>query len=500
MAKKKTPSSADPSARHQFRAVIDIGSNSIRLVIFDGPRRAPLSICNEKALCGLGRDLEPGGTLNPDAVAEAIATLKRFKLILNAYSNPPVQAIATSAVREASNGADFVEMVGELGFDVDIITGEEEAQLAAYGVMAVEPDADGLIGDMGGGSLELVAVKNSTMAGSVSMPIGPLSLMREGVSDLKNAQKVIDEHYSKTKLIKQKTFKTIYTVGGAWRTLARIHINLKHYPLSVLHHYELSAQSAIETCDLVARQSRRSLEEVPGISRKRVDTLPIAALALKALLLKVKAERVVVSAGGVREGLLLRALSDEERSIDPLYAAAEFYSARYSPNEKFGPAVLKIIDPLFSDIAKPCRRLLPIVTMLTDIAAYSHPDLRGRQAFDTALSAPFVNLSHEDRVWIALVLYCRYDGRNAAFPNERAISLLSWDRQQSAAQVGLALRFLASLAPKSPKLLKEVTLKKTDSELIFSATDDFVSLMGESPRKRLDALATALEREMVVEG
>lgn len=485
-------------SKHRFRAVIDIGSNSVRLVIFDGPKRAPFPICNEKALCGLGRDLKPGGTLNAEAVTEAMATLRRFKLILDAYSNPPVYAIATSAVREASNGAEFVDAVQSLGFEVNIIAGEEEAELAAFGVLSVEPDAEGLVGDMGGGSLELVAVKDGQMNGSVSMMIGPLSLMREGMSDLKSAQKVIDTNYAKTKLIKQNTFKTIYTVGGAWRTLARIHMNLRQYPLSVLHHYELSSQSMIETCDLVARQSRRSLEEIPGISRKRIDTLPIAALALKSLLINVKAERVVVSAGGVREGLMLRDLPVEERSLDPLQAAAKFYGERYSPNDKFGPAVLKIIDPLFSDITIECRRMIPIVTRLTDIAAYAHPDLRGRQAFDTALSAPFVNLSHEDRVWIALALHCRYHGRSAALPNERAISLLSWDRQQSATQIGLALRFLGSLAPKSPKLLKEITLKKTDDELIFKASEDFISIMGESPRKRFDALADSLERTPVV--
>ena len=414
------------------RAVVDIGSNSVRLVIFDGPLRAPMAICNEKALCGLGRDMTDEGTLNPASVADAIATLKRFRMVLRAYGDPQTQTFATSAVREAKDGEPFVAAIRDLGFDVSIISGAEEAELAALGVLAVEPDARGLVGDMGGGSLELISIKKGAAGQNVSLPIGPLSLMREAGGDLKAAQKSIERALRDTKFLRRGSFDCLYTVGGGWRSIARIHMNLKHYPLSVLHHYELSTASAVEVCDLVARQSRRSLEVVPGISRKRIDTLPFAAIALKALLLEMGAKRMVVSAGGAREGLLYRALTTEQKSADPLLEACRFISRRFSPEPSFGAAAFAVVAPLFKDHASVSSRILEAASELVDIAAFSHPDHRGKQAFESALSAPFVGVTHKERVWIAYVLYCRYCGRNASFPNEQAISLLTWDEQQAA--------------------------------------------------------------------
>lgn len=475
------------------RAVVDIGSNSVRLVIFDGPLRAPMAICNEKALCGLGRDMTEDGSMNPASVADAIATLRRFRMVLRAYGDPQTQTFATSAVREAKDGKAFVAAIRDLGFAVSIISGAEEAELAALGVLAVEPGARGLAGDMGGGSLELIALKKGTAGQSVSLPIGPLSLMRETGGDLSLAKETVERALKNTKFLRRDSFDSLFTVGGAWRSIARIHMNLKHYPLSVLHHYELPAASAIEVCDLVSRQSRRSLEVVPGISRKRIDTLPFAAVALKALLLEMNAKRMIVSAGGAREGLLFKALSAEQRGADPLLEACRFFARRFSPEPTFGAAAFGVVAPLFHEHANVDIRILQAASELVDIAAFSHPDHRGKQAFETALSAPFVGVTHAERVWIAYVLYCRYSGRNASFPNEQAISLLDWDEQQSAMQAGLALRFAATLAPKSPKLLKGCVLTRTDEHLSFSAPGNHEALIGETPRKRLESLAGAFE-------
>ena len=494
----KNDKKARPDAGPGRRAVVDIGSNSVRLVVYEGPARAPLAICNEKALCGLGRDVADDGSLNPESVANALAILKRFRLLLRAFDEPPVQAIATAAVREAKDGEAFVEAVHKLGYDVSVISGEEEAGLAALGVASTVPGAKGVVGDMGGGSLELVVLKNGATRDSVSLPIGPLSVMHAVGEDHAKAEELIAAEIGKVKFLSGRKPQTLYAVGGAWRSLARIQMNLKHYPLSVLHHYELTRASAIEVCDLVARQSRRSLEEVPGISRKRIDTLPYAAMALKSLLNAMRADRMVVSAGGVREGLLFRDLASEARKEDPLLAAAQFFAGRYAPNPAFSAAALSAVAPLFRDGSGVAPRILKATATLVDIAAYLHPDLRGKQAFDTALSAPFWGLSHADHVWIALALYCRYRGRNTPPPNERALGILDWEAQQSATQAGLAFRFVSSLAPKSPQLLEGCRLEMTNDGLMFAAPADYEDLMGETPRKRLDALAAAYDTQAVL--
>ena len=196
------------------RAVVDIGSNSVRLVVYDGPLRAPIPICNEKALCGLGRDMTPEGGLNPAAVADALATLARFRHILDDLGRPQTHVIATAAVREAQDGATFVEAASALGFDVDVISGAEEGELAAYGVVSVEPGATGIVGDMGGGSLELAILQDGETGDRTSLPIGPLSLMRAAKGDAKTAVKLIDEHLDKVDFIRPGAFDTLYAVGG----------------------------------------------------------------------------------------------------------------------------------------------------------------------------------------------------------------------------------------------------------------------------------------------
>ncbi|MEZ5893954.1 MAG: hypothetical protein R3C58_12530, partial [Parvularculaceae bacterium] len=247
----------------------------------------------------------------------------------------------------------------------------------------------------------------------------------------------------------------------------------------------------MEVCDLIAKQSRKSLEEIPGITKRRIDTLPYAAMVLKTLLTQMKAKKVVVSAGGLREGLIYRQLSPEARAEDPFYSACRFYAARLSPDPMFGAAAFPALEPYFSvDDAKGAR-LRHGVCLLTDIGAYFHPDLRGRHAFDTALRAPFPGVSHEERVWAALALYHRHEGRTAS-PKDEAMHLLPPEAQQRAVQYGIALRFIAALAPKAPKALKGCSLERDGAAALFRAPADRDALMGETPRRRLDSLASAL--------
>ncbi|MEX6633967.1 Ppx/GppA phosphatase family protein [Hyphococcus lacteus] len=488
-----TTKTSETMSRDSRRAVIDIGSNSVRLVVYDGPPRAPVAICNEKSLCGLGRDMTEDGMLNPSSVEDALMTLARFRHVLDDLGNPPVRAIATSAVREAHDGPQFVEAARALGFDVDVVSGKEEGELAALGVLSVEPNAAGLVGDMGGGSLELAVLNNGTVKDRVSLPIGPLSLMHDVGSDFKLAQKIIDKHLSSVKFIKPGAFDTLYSVGGAWRAVARIHMSIRGYPLQVLQRYEMTVSQTIEVCDLIARQSRKSLEEIDGIPRRRLDTLPFAATVLKTVLKSLNIKKVVVSSGGVREGLLYQQLSKTVRKQDPFHVASKFYAARLSPDPAFGEVAYQVLEPLFSPTNGAHQRLRYGASLLCDIGAYFHPELRGRHAFDTALRSPFVGVTHVERLWLALALFHRHQGRSVTPPNEQALSLLSDEERNSAVQYGSALRFITALAPKSPSSLEGCSLEQRGDEIIFRAPNDRQALMGETPRRRFVSLAAAFD-------
>ena len=480
-------------------AVVDIGSNSVRLVIYSGPRRSPIAICNEKALCGLGRDMRPDGSFNPEAVETAIATLARFRRILNEHGNPRTRVIATAAVRDAKDGDAFTAAVRKLGFDPVVISGAEEAELAAYGVISLEPAVSGLIGDMGGGSLELVSLKDGEIEHAASLSIGPLTIMNRIGDDIDRAIDHINSELDSVDWLKDKSAKTLFSVGGAWRAVARIHMRLRKYPLAVLHRYEMTRSDIFDICGLIARQSRQSLEEIPGIPRRRLDTLPIASLVLRTVIERAGIERAIVSSGGVREGILYRDLKKEERAVDPLIATARFYAQQLSPDPGFGEAAFSVLDPLFADDSKQQRRLRYATAVMTDIGAFSHPDHRARHAFDTALRASLVGLSHEDRVAIALALFRRHNGRMEELQDAHVVGLLSWDDQQRAQRIGAALRFIASFSPRVKTPLAGCSLHLENGSLILRAPADHAVLMGETPSKRFNALASAFDAVPVTE-
>jgi exopolyphosphatase/guanosine-5'-triphosphate,3'-diphosphate pyrophosphatase len=472
-------------------AVIDIGSNSVRLVIYDGPRRAPFPICNEKALCGLGRDMDDGGALNPQAVDGALAILARFKTLLSQHGDPPTHVVATAAVREAKNGMEFVRRVEKIGLQIDVIPGAEEARLSGLGVASFEPGASGLVGDMGGGSLELIRLERGDIRETASLSIGPFRLMKHSKGDLKAAAKEVDQALAALKWLKRADTAALFAVGGAWRAIARINMQLRHHPLAVLHHYEAPARQMLEICDLVARQSRSSLEETPGVSSKRVDTLPFAAVVLRSLINAADCERLIVSAGGIREGLLYDALPEAVRREDPLIAGARYLGRRFSPDAGMGDAVADLTGPLFRNESLAHRRLRIAACLLTDAGAYFHPDLRGVQAFDTALRAPFYGVTHPERAAIALSLFCRHDGANEAAPEPQILAMLSDDERRRAVQVGLALRFASAFAPKAPQALRMSTLTADGERLTFRTSARLKSLIDDVARRRLDALAAA---------
>lgn len=486
------PTSPDLPAFQRIRqAVIDIGSNSVRLVIYDGPLRAPFPICNEKALCGLGRDMSDEGRLNPKAVDSALEVLARFKRLLSEHGDPPTRTVATAAVREATDGAEFVERIRALGLSVDVIGGGEEATLSSYGVISFEPGATGLVGDMGGGSLELVSLKNGEMGEAVSLSIGPLRLMQQTKGDLKSAAKIVEKAFDGVSWLKQKKDDTIFAVGGAWRSIARVNMQLHRHPLPVLHHYEMSGKQAIETCDLVSRQSKSSLEVTPGISSKRIDTLPYAAVVMRTLIDAVGLKTVSISAGGLREGLLYRDLPEEIKAFDPLIAGAAYLGVRMSPEAAMGEAYCAFTAGAFVDDAPAQKRVRIATCLLADIGAYFHPDMRADQAFDTSLRAPFYGVTHVERAAIALSLFCRHAGAKSPASAAALIAMLNEGEQKRATQIGLALRFGAAIAPKAPHALRRCSLEKDDKRLTFVAPLSLKPLYDETARKRHDALASA---------
>ena len=226
---------------NQERAgVLDIGSNSIRLVVFRGNGVAPLPEFNEKALCGLGNEIQKTGKLSKTGRVSAIENIARFAKIIEKMNLRQLHVIATAAVREAADGKQFVAELEQLfNFSVKILSGKEEAYFSALGVISTFAKSKGLVCDLGGGSLELVKIDNGRAYECASLPIGSLRFDEINEFSRSKILSLIDEQLDSVKWLQDVTPNSIYAIGGAWRSLARLHMEFANYDLKVIHGYSV---------------------------------------------------------------------------------------------------------------------------------------------------------------------------------------------------------------------------------------------------------------------
>ena len=494
-------SHAGPADQQTARvAVVDIGSNSIRLVVFDRPSRSPLPVFNEKVLCGLGRGIATTGRLNDAGVELALANLLRFVRLAQTMQVRRLDLLATAAVREAANGAEFVsEVERRCGVPVQVLSGEEEARFSALGVVAGIPGADGLMGDLGGGSLELVALDKGVLGGHITLPLGPLRLMENAVGDREAARATIDAQLDRVPWLTDLRGRAFYPVGGAWRTLARIHMEQVRYPLHVIHHYAIARRQAEDLARVIGRLGKRSLASMSGLSRRRIETLPFAALLLERLLRRLRPERIVFSAHGLREGHLFSQIPPGEQDQDPLLAACAEIAATESRFGAPGPLLQEWIAPLFPQEGPAEHRLRLAICQLSDIAWREHPDYRASQAYMRILRLPVSGIDHFDRAAAAFTIAIRYGGNADASEMQPVRALLSEDAKRRATVMGLALRLAYSLSGGTPELMRRTGLTLTKDAVTLMLPNGNGVMLGEAVQRRLEALGRALNRSPKVE-
>jgi exopolyphosphatase/guanosine-5'-triphosphate,3'-diphosphate pyrophosphatase len=496
------PSWAPPisaTTRNSDAAVIDIGSNSVRLVVYALEGRSIWTIYNEKVLAGLGRDLAATGRLSPEGAATALAAIRRFRAVLDAARPAEVFVAATAAVREAVDGAAFVRQVKqEAGFQVRVLSGEEEARYAALGVLAGAPDADGVVGDLGGASLELVRLTPSGAGEGVTLPLGPFSL---GPFDPDRVRQAAQRGLAP--VAEAFACDTFHAVGGAWRNLALLHMRMSDYPLHVVHQYEISRGEALDAVRVIARQSKRSLEAIPGMSKKRSETLPYAALLLEALIEQLRVSRVAISAYGVREGLLFEAMPPRVRGLDPLVEGAAALGARQGAAEDLGAALETWLAPAFATLPSVFgpndRRLTAAACRLAELGARLHPDHRADLVFEQVLRAPLAGQTHAERCFLATSAYARHT--SSFDPPERSTlgRLLSSERLHRARVLGAAVRLGCDLSGRNASLLAHAKLRLSDQGVVLSADKGWADmLLGEQTARRAKTLADLLGRKLVL--
>lgn len=479
-------------ARDKRVAVIDIGSNSIRLVVFDGLKRAPATIYNEKVLCGLGRGLQSSGRLSLEGVDLAVPNLMRFTALARAMGIGRIEMIATAAVRDAEDGAEFRAGVEkQCGHPIRVLSGEEEAEFAALGVIAGNPTADGIMGDLGGGSLELVDVSNGEVRHSTTLALGPLRIMESCGDDRQAARDMIDNALAQVDWLAAGKGRSFYPVGGAWRNLARLHMEQSKHPLHAIHEYTINSEDALKLARVVSRLGKSSLSGIQNVSRRRRETLPMASLVLARLLRRVQSEEVTFSTFGLREGFLFNQLPEEVRRQDPLLVAAEEIAEREGRFGGIGEALMRWSNPLFADKNEEETRLRLTACHLSDLAWREHPDFRALQALQRILHYPLVGIDHPGRAFVAYTVFLRYGGAPDAKEAAPGAALLSERWRTRAIVLGAALRLAYRVSGATRRVLEESSLKVDGKLLELQLPDDGSVPDGEAVQRRFKVLAQA---------
>jgi len=489
------------SPQHPPRfGVVDLGSNSVRLVVYEGLLRNPHAIFNEKAVLGLGRGLHSTGLLNEEAAAQTLTVLGRYHALARGMGADPVEVLATAAVRDASNGQAFMASLAEImpGARVTVLSGDEEARFSAEGLLLGVPQADGVLGDLGGGSLELVRLVQGRIMETISLPIGTIRLAERAEGDMVRARGVAEAELKRVPWLGGGAVKDLFLVGGTFRAMARMHIAQTGYPLSIVHHYAIRREEARDLAGVMMNAPRKSLERMPAAPSKRVGDLPFAAVVMRRLLRASGAARVVFSANGLREGWYGRRLHAAERMRDPLLAAAQEIGLRLGRDAGLPPALLRWTEPLVEEgDTEPALRTA--ACWISDNGALDHPEYRAEQAFFRLLRLHGVGLDHHARAFLALVAALRYEADPTAAYLAPARLLLSAASVRRAEILGAALRLAFTLSGGVPSLLDATLLERRGRRLTLRLEQGAGVFAGESVLRRLEALALTLGLDPALE-
>jgi exopolyphosphatase/guanosine-5'-triphosphate,3'-diphosphate pyrophosphatase len=490
-----------PRKRASSVAVIDIGSNSVRLVVYQAMARSLVSIFNEKTLCGLGREVQTTGLLAPDAVAKALTSLRRFRALCKVMKVGRVHAIATAACRDATNGADFIAKAQRIcGVPIEILSGAREAKLSALGVVSGIHNPDGIVGDLGGGSLELIDVRGSRVRSGVTLPLGSLALQDSSHKSLKRAERIVKTDLSGVAQLKSGRGRTFYAVGGTWRALARIHIIQSGYPLRVMHGYSIPAADALDFAQRLRRlASTNMLANIEVVADARRPLLTYAALVLEYIIRVARPKTIVFSTFGVREGLLYELLPQTERARDGLTCAAQNLNELLSRSSRHAKELIAWTDRFVRVVrlreSEEDRRLRHAACLLSDIGWRVHPDHRGEETLSLITNGNFGSVSHQGRAFIALSVFYRYAGlseENQPPPVIRALVPPSMDER--ARVLGAAFRVAHLISAARPGVLPAIHFRSRGRKLMLVFEHRMVDLVADRVGNRFRQLARLVNR------
>lgn len=473
------------------KAVIDIGSNTVRLVIYGGPARAPVVLLNEKVSARLGKGVADNGRISDKAMNAALAALGRFSALLRARGITQLHTVATAAARDAANGAEFLGSVAALGLSPRLLTGEEEALTSAAGVAGAFPEARGVVADLGGGSMELVHINGTECEHGSSLPLGTLrlpALRGAGAAKFKRkVEKLIEEAGSRC-----GPDEGLYLVGGSFRALARYHQHLIGSPIDDPHGMVMEPEALLALCRKLQRSA--VFAGVPGVAPARLATLPDTAALLAALIAKTQPSEVIFSGWGLREGLIFNDLPTAQRRADPFAAGVRAFAEPLGASPSVAAMIAGWTAGVVGSHEYKQENLRLSATILAIASQQVEPNLRSVTVVDWALHKRWIGIDGAERAMLAACLLANV---NREIPVDIELLAKPEDIHRAVAW-GLAIRLCRRLTGLAPQLFSSCAIASCDGQLMLTLDERTVPLATDVVEKDLKLLAEHLQLQPVI--
>lgn len=472
-------------------AIIDIGSNSVRMVVYHGLKRVPLPLFNEKYMCALGKGLARTKRLNPAGVEEAYLAIARFMVMAQRLEVASLDILATAAVRDAENGAEFVaKLEAQHGVKVQVITGDREADLAAKGVLASIHEPLGISADLGGGSMELATIERTRIGHTASCHLGSLRLLDTTDGNLKKMEELVKSELKQVDWLKHADADCIYAIGGGFRALAKLHMKKTNYPLDIVHEYVMSKRAVNQLIERLLEMSPSQIAELPGISQKRAATIIPTALVLQQLLHHTNAPKVMFSVSGIREGFFYDLLEPKKQKEDALIASSTDLAALIGRSGSYGKELYQWMMPLFPNEPLLWQRLRLALCILSELAWAIDPNFRANWAYHRIIQSSLKGMDHKERIMLALALYHRYQTK---WKGERPeLKLLDERERLWVRAVGIAAGLAFQLSGGKAGNLYHAKLIWHDGQVGLTLDNEASPLRTETVEKRVQGLSEVL--------
>jgi exopolyphosphatase/guanosine-5'-triphosphate,3'-diphosphate pyrophosphatase len=478
-------------------AVIDIGSNSIRLVIYEKGNRLLLPFFNEKIICGLGRNLHHNGNFTIEAKINSIKAVSRFVTIATAIKAEKLIVFATAAFRIAKDGKEFVQQIEkECSIKIEKLSGEQEAKLAAQGVLYSFPKADGIAIDLGGGSIELAYINNNEIGKLYSCNVGLLILQEkmrtEGEEGVK---RYIKENLASINI--EKYNDTLYLTGGGFRYLAKLHMKFVNYPLAIINNYQISVKNFLEILDILRTKTKEQLEKLVE-DYSRSETLKESILLTQSLIEVLRPKNIIFCAYGVREGIALSSSTLQYQNEDALVASCkDILNNDYSASNQT-EVLFQWVKQIFRCKIEKFNRLIKACCILSNIARYDHTEYKAELAFQKIIDSIISGITHKERVFIASTLFHRYKIKDKNNIMKHTLKILTPRMKMTAKTLGITLKLAHTFSVGIDSLLKDMKIYIKKNSLVLEISSNSQDLISDTVMKIAKLLAKNLNRKIKI--